>query len=250
MSRTLDLASSFAVSVARGGSGMAVGKLGARPERLLELYEFEACPFCRKVREGLSILDLDAMVYPCPKGGQRFRPLVERRGGKAQFPWLVDPNAGVETYESDDILRHLFTRYGDGQVPWSLALAPLVMASSAVASLCRPLSGVRVRPSRAPAKPLELWSFEASPYCRLVRDALCTLEVPYILHNVAKGSPRRDAFVARSGKMQVPYLHDPNTGRSLFESADIVAYLDATYALEPHARSEAAPPADGNRVSA
>jgi len=251
VSRALDLASSFAVSVARGGSGMAVGTLGARPERLLELYEFEACPFCRKVREGLSILDLDAVVYPCPKGGQRFRPAAESRGGKAQFPWLVDPNAGVEMYESDDILRHLFTRYGDGQVPWTLALAPLVMASSAVASICRPLSGVRARPSRAPAKPLELWSFEASPYCRLVRDALCTLEVPYILHNVAKGSPRRDAFVARSGKMQVPYLHDPNTGRALFESADIVAYLDTTYALEPLARGQAATtPVGGSRVSA
>jgi glutathione S-transferase len=29
----------------------------------------------------------------------------------------------------------------------------------------------------------------------------------------------------------VPYLVDPNTGTSMFESADIVRYLDATYAL-------------------
>jgi glutathione S-transferase len=28
----------------------------------------------------------------------------------------------------------------------------------------------------------------------------------------------------------VPYLVDPNTGEALFESADIVAYLDRTYA--------------------
>jgi glutathione S-transferase len=40
----------------------------------------------------------------------------------------------------------------------------------------------------------------------------------------------RDVFVARSGKMMVPYLVDPNTGTEMFESADIVAYLDATYA--------------------
>jgi glutathione S-transferase len=32
--------------------------------------------------------------------------------------------------------------------------------------------------------------------------------------------------------MQVPFLHDPNTGVSMFESADIVAYLDATYARD------------------
>ena len=34
----------------------------------------------------------------------------------------------------------------------------------------------------------------------------------------------------RAGKMQVPYLVDPNTSAAMFESADIVAYLNATYA--------------------
>jgi glutathione S-transferase len=82
-----------------------------------------------------------------------------------------------------------------------------------------------------PERSLELWSYEASPYSRLVREALCELELPYLLHNVAKGSPRRADFVARSGKMMVPYLADPNTGRELFESADIVRYLNETYAL-------------------
>ena len=51
-----------------------------------------------------------------------------------------------------------------------------------------------------------------------------------MLHNVARGSPQREAFVARSGKMMVPYLADPNTGREMFESADIVKYLNDTYA--------------------
>jgi len=250
VSRALDLASSFAVSVARAGGGMSVGTLGARPARLLELYEFEACPFCRKVREALSILDLDALVKPCPKGGTRFRPELVQRGGKAQFPYLVDPNAGLETYESDDIVRHLFARYGDGSVPLSLSFAPLFHVSSAIASLCRPLSGVRVRPSKEPALPLDLWSFEASPYCRLVRDALCTLEIPYVLHNVAKGSPKRDAFVARAGKMQVPYLFDPNTGRGMYESGDIVAYLDATYALDGARAAEPAGAPGEHRESA
>ena len=53
---------------------------------------------------------------------------------------------------------------------------------------------------------------------------------PYVLHNVAKGSAHREAFVKRSGRMMVPYLVDPNTGTEMFESADIVAYLDRTYA--------------------
>jgi glutathione S-transferase len=87
-----------------------------------------------------------------------------------------------------------------------------------------------VEASRAPRLPLELWSFEASPYCRIVREKLCTLELPYRLHNVGKGSPSRPGFLERSGKMQVPYLSDPNTGAALFESDAIVAYLARTYA--------------------
>ena len=33
--------------------------------------------------------------------------------------------------------------------------------------------------------------------------------------------------------LQVPYLEDPNTGVKMFESAAIVDYLNATYALSP-----------------
>jgi glutathione S-transferase len=229
--RLLDVATSFAASAARAGSGMAVGRPGPRPARLLELYEFEACPFCRKVREALSILDLDAMIYPCPKGGPRFRETVRTRGGKTLFPWLVDPNTGRAMYESDDIVAYLFATYGDGGAPPLLATPVLRDATSMIASAFRPGSGAAYRRARAPERPLELWSFEASPFCRLAREALCSLELPYVLHNVAKGSAHRDAFVARSGKMMVPYLVDPNTGAAMFESADIVAYLERTYAL-------------------
>ena len=49
MIRPLDVATSLLTTVGRLGSGMRVGALGRRPERPLELYEFEACPFCRKV---------------------------------------------------------------------------------------------------------------------------------------------------------------------------------------------------------
>src|SRR6185503_5894833 len=102
--------------------------------------------------------------------------------------------------------------------------------SGGIASGLRGMRGRRARPSRAPDQPLELWSFEASPFCRIVREALCELEIPYRLHNVDKGSPRRESFVARSGKMMVPYLVDPNHDVAMFESADIVAYLGRAYA--------------------
>src|SRR5262249_59781245 len=135
--RAVDVVTSFAASASREGKGVEVAGGGKRAGQPLAVYDFEACPFCRKAREALSILDLDAMVYPCPKGGPRFREEVRRRGGKTLFPYLVDPNSGTEMYESDDIVRYLFTTYGDGSVPWMLALGPVTVAGSAVASAWR-----------------------------------------------------------------------------------------------------------------
>ena len=217
-------------SVFRLGAGLMVASpLGLRPAKPLELYEFEACPFCRKVRETLTYLDLEAVIYPCPKNGTRFRPKAVELGGKAQFPFLVDPNTGTQLYESDAINTYLAQNYGTGSRPLMASLGPLTMISSGLASAVRRGHGGLSRPSNAPAKPLELWSFEGSPYCRIARERLCELELPYLLHNVGKKSPSRAAFIARSGKMQVPWLADPNTGTELFESNAIVDYLDQTY---------------------
>jgi glutathione S-transferase len=226
----LDVGSSIAATLARGAQGLRVRRFGKRPALPLVLYDFESCPFCRKVREALTVLDLDADVRPCPKGGRRFRPEVVARGGKAQFPYLVDPNTSKEMYESDAIVRYLFAEYGEGEPP-AVLLGGFAAVTGSLASAFRLGLGTNAEPSRAPAQPLALWSFEASPFSRIVREKLCTLELPYRLHNVGKGSPRRAAFVERSGKMQVPYLVDPNTGAALFESADIVAYLAREYSI-------------------
>ena len=48
-----------------------------------------------KVREAVSILDLDVMFYPCPAGGPTWREKVKQKGGKASFPYMVDPNTGA-----------------------------------------------------------------------------------------------------------------------------------------------------------
>ncbi len=221
--------SSYLTSGLAAAQGMTVFVHAKQPALPLELYEFEACPFCRKVREALSAFDLDAMIRPCPRGGTRFRPSVKARSGTGKFPFLVDPNTGREMFESDEIIRYLATTYGDGRVPLGLRMGPLTMVRSGLASASRPL-GRKARPSKAPAEPLELYSFEASPFCRIVRETLSSLEIPYLLHNVAKGSPKREAFVARSGRMMVPFLIDPNTHTAMFESAEIVRYLERTYA--------------------
>jgi len=215
-------------SALRLGSGGHVGAPGARPQRTLELYEFEGCPFCRKVREALSILDLDALIHPCPKGGRRFRPELIRRGGKAQFPYLVDPDADVEMYESDAIVRHLFERYGDGRVPAALAAGPLTDASAMLVGLVRGKAGSFRRPSRAPRAPLELYGYESEPSCRLVRERLSVLELPYRLHNRAPGSAR--PLPAGVSTRDLPHLFDPDRGCALSGAPAILRHLEDVYA--------------------
>lgn len=225
------IVSSTAASVVRFPLGLRVGPTGPRPAKLLELYDIEACPYCRKVREALTMLDLDVLVRPSPHGGTRFRPTAIELGGKKQFPLLVDPNdGGLRLYESDDIVKHLYARYGQGVPPLGLRLGTLGNMTSGVSSILRAGRGRSVRPGRTPAEPLHLWSFELSPYSRYVRESLCELELPYVLHNLGRDSARRDAFRAQHGKIMVPYLEDPNTGAKMFESRDIVRYLDTTYA--------------------
>jgi glutathione S-transferase len=247
----VNVASSLASTLIRVGQGIATNPARVKPEELLELYEFEGCPYCRLVREALTMLDLDARIYPCPKGGERFRPALVERGGKAQFPYLVDPNTGREMYESADIVRYLFETYGRRKPPLHWRAMFLQQIGSGIAGIPRLSAGVRVRPSKAPAKPLELYSFESSPFARPVRELLCEMEIPYILRScgrskamdwvppivrdrlAVKGQPdteNRLALLERAGRISIPYLVDPNTGAEMSESEHILVYLKSHYA--------------------
>lgn len=206
-------------------------KLGPRPEKPIEIYEFESCPFCRKVREIVAVLDIDVLYYPCPRNGPNFRPKAAQMGGKKQFPYMVDPNTGVAMYESDDIIKYLVNKYGDGQVPLLLSLGLLTTLTEGFAMIGRMGRGQSYTPAKMPPKPLVLWAYEGSPFCKVVREALVEMELPHIQRSCARGSPKRQELYARVGHFQVPYLEDPNTGVQMFESAEIVDYLKATYAL-------------------
>ncbi|KAK3034099.1 hypothetical protein RJ639_034079 [Escallonia herrerae] len=169
------------------------------PPMRLQLFEFEACPFCRRVREAITELDLSVEVYPCPKGSVRHREVVRRIGGKEQFPFLVDPNTGISTYESSEIVKYLFQQYGQGKSP-SFGLLESTLLTGWVPTLLR-----------------------------AVREALCELELPYILQNVGEGSPRTEFLLQTSGSKQIPYMIDPNTGTEIGDYEKILSYLFQTY---------------------
>jgi len=248
----LSIMRSILISSFAGWRGTATFRAAYRqPVEPLQLYDIEACPYCRLVREALTELDIDVLILPCPKNGTRYREQAQALAGKQQFPLLVDPNTGTSLYESADIIDYLGKTY-DGRTRSTRGLGRIAqLASSMLASsLQSPAHGLRAAPSRAPAQPLELYSFESSPYSRVVREVLCELQLPYLLRNTGKArmsdmgtammrdrwwkgpkdtSRNRKALLARAGQVQVPYLVDANTGIGMFESADIIAYLRKTY---------------------
>lgn len=247
---TGNMATSMIVTLLRATNGIQSSPAAVKPKKTLQLYDIENCPYCRLVREVLTELDLDAEIYPCPKSGERFRPELVERGGKAQFPYLVDPNTGVEMYESLDIIDYLFATYGQRKTPGKWKAGKLQTLGSMLASAPRVSRGMQARPGTAPEFLLELYSFESSPYARPVRELLCEMEIPYLLRNCGRTRleewilpPMRERLKIKSdselenrrllqdteGKVSIPYLYDPNTGRGMFESSDILDYLRETY---------------------
>ncbi|KAM0916620.1 hypothetical protein ACQ4PT_009988 [Festuca glaucescens] len=198
----------------------------------LQLYEFEACPFCRRVREAMTELDLSAEVYPCPKGSLRHRDVVRNIGGKEQFPLLVDASTGVTMYESGDIVKYLFKQYGQGKKP-SFGLLESTIFTGWVPTLLRAGRGMTMwsKAGAVPAEKLELFSFENNTYARFVHEALCELELPYVLQNVGEGSSKMDSLLSVAGAKQVPYLVDPNTGFQSGDHKKILSYLFQQYSI-------------------
>ncbi|GAB5452006.1 MAG: glutathione S-transferase N-terminal domain-containing protein [Halioglobus sp.] len=246
-----NIATSMISTLLRASNGIQSNPAAEKPAQTLQLFDIENCPYCRLVREALTELDLDAEVYPCPKSGERFRPEVVERGGKAQFPYLVDPNTGVEMYESLDIVTYLFETYGQRELPLKWKVGRLQTFGSMLASGARMHTQMEAMPSSEPDYLLELYSFESSPYARPVRELLCNLELPYVLRSCGRTEveewllppvraklkikpestlDNRQYLQREEGKVSIPYLYDPNTEQGLFESADIMAYLNDTYA--------------------
>lgn len=252
MPETRNLLLSSAASALRGWTGIRIQAAVKQPERMLVLYDMENCPFCRLVREAATELDLDLLIKPCPKDSKRYRDEAEAIGGLRQFPLLVDPNTGKHLYESMDIIEYLYREYGERDLPLHRKHGNLHKATSFLSSLVRTGETRQVEPvNMPPAKPLELYSFEASPYARPVRERLSDLEIPWILRNVGRLKPgdwalppvrkalnlsgesqqrNRKVMFEKTGKVSVPWLVDPNTGTDLFESDAILDYLAENYA--------------------
>lgn len=79
---------------------------------------------------------------------------------------------------------------------------------------------------------LSLYQFHACPFCVKTRRAMHRLNVPIALHD-AKGDPQaREQLQSGGGKVKVPCLRIEEAGgtRWMYESSDIIAYLEQRFA--------------------
>lgn len=242
----IDAATSILASTTRGWRGTSAMVRTMQPKQWLVLYDMEGCPYCRPVREVLTELDLNVLIKPCPKGQPGHWAELESLSGKRQVPYLVDANAEQSRLGSDQIIDYLYTTYGNG----TSKRANTSHALSKLSTGLRAMRGIHGDAASRPQLPLVLYSFESSPFSRLVRERLTELGLPYQLYNSGKQQladqglsklrpvlgryvplpgTNRERLLKAVGRVQFPFLEDPNTGRKLFESNDIIQYLNTTY---------------------
>lgn len=249
MLHILNVLNSTLSSTLRGWRGTSSSRQTLHPEKPLILFDREGDAECRLVREAVTSLNLDVTIMPCPLGGKNLRYL-RNEAGSEKVPVLYDSNVEERRSGAKEIIRFLFLEYRNIETPEKYLFTDRDLKLSQWASYLRFNAGINAKPAQPAAEPLTLYSFESSPYSRLVRERLCELELPYHLVNLGKQqtadmgpakmrltlkpykplpNTKREAFFEKYGNVQVPFLVDPNTHTEMFESKDILRYLDETY---------------------
>jgi len=74
-----------------------------------------------------------------------------------------------------------------------------------------------------------LFHREECPYCVKVRQFMSNNKISYTSIVSPPGSPSRKILNKLGGKEQVPFLVDTDVGEMMYESDDIVEYLQKNY---------------------
>lgn len=77
---------------------------------MIEVYQKEGCPYCKKVRAHLSEAGLSWVAHSA-EPGSKSAEVLEKLSGSPQVPFLVDAERGVMMPESDAIIEYLDANY-------------------------------------------------------------------------------------------------------------------------------------------
>lgn len=75
---------------------------------------------------------------------------------------------------------------------------------------------------------ITLYALPTCPFCAKVRNKLEELGLEFNELNIEE-EKHRDDLIERGGKKTVPYLIDDSTNTEMYESGDIVNYLEENY---------------------
>jgi Glutathione S-transferase, N-terminal domain len=177
------------------------------------------------------MLDLIVEYRPCPSARYGYSDqLATRTSGVRTIPYFVDPSntiaqlGSISDYEK--IVEYLFDNFGPGSENIPKQLQGKISGNAA--SYTGGAGGKLItnyKQDNIFKKPIDVWGFESSPTLRPVRETLCGLALAHRMVHCAKGSQRE-------GKQQVPYIEDPNTGKKISGSVEIVKYLLAQYTTQ------------------
>lgn len=91
---------------------------------------------------------------------------------------------------------------------------------------------------------ITLYRLQACPFCERAVRKLQEYDLEYASRFVEPLHSKRNVVKRESGVRTVPVIVDKNTGVTMAESANIVAYLDATYGEQAGKQPEAEPPTE------
>ena len=212
------------------GPGAACGadvKSWPKPKKTLILYEYAGQGRSRKVREACSYLDLTVEIRPSP--GARYGWSDDQAritNGERVLPFMIDASS-VYTFrlrQETEIIEYLFENYGPGKDQ-----IPKALKGKGGGDKAKTLAK-NVRPDFLNFKPITLYTIEGCSASNSVRQTLDGLAIPHKVVFCAKGGNNRAKFEKNcKGNFQVPFISDPNTKCDLFESKDIVNYLNTVY---------------------
>ena len=208
----IKVAQSLLSSLAAGGRGTSGTPHPIQPDKILKLYEFEGSPFCRRVREVLTTLNIDYLFKHYGHSGKTPKkyshypkiPVAALAGtiiNGARGVWV---NQAILQREAPQQLLEL----------WGFEASPFT------------------RIVRAELTELELpYKFHNAAKERWQDQGPAVLRLKPGKYTPLAGGKREQVLKVMGNNIQVPYLVDPNTGVKLFESAEIVKYLKQQYGL-------------------
>ena len=82
-----------------------------KSKKMLELYQFEECPYCKRVRSALTDFGISYIIHNVSRDSAE-RDDLEKISGQRFVPVLIDPNTDTMIVDDDEkAIQYVEERY-------------------------------------------------------------------------------------------------------------------------------------------